>query len=97
MSDDFWTIPARSGPGATRKTAAGLRFKWSPARPELDAVMAAKHHPMPLSGSDRKALTKELERARTMTTILAGRAAEAAPKARGSHPSGRQAALRIVE
>ena len=33
--------------------------------------MAPKHHPTPLSGGDRKALAKELGRARAMTTILA--------------------------
>jgi hypothetical protein len=38
--------------------------------------MAPKHHPMPLSGGDRKALTKELSRARAMTTMLAARSAE---------------------
>lgn len=38
--------------------------------------MASKHHPMPLSGGDRKALTKELAKSRAMTAILARRAAE---------------------
>jgi len=38
--------------------------------------MAPKHHPTPLSGGDRKALKKELARARAMTNILAERAAE---------------------
>lgn len=38
--------------------------------------MAPKHHPMPLSGGDRKALKKELSKARAMTTILAARSAE---------------------
>lgn len=38
--------------------------------------MAPKHHPTPLSGGDRKALTKELAKSRAMTTILAERAAE---------------------
>ena len=33
--------------------------------------MAPKHHPTPLSGGDRKALGKELGKARAMTTILA--------------------------
>ncbi|MGY3610399.1 hypothetical protein [Bradyrhizobium sp. Leo121] len=33
--------------------------------------MAPKHHPTPLSGGDRKALAKELGKARAMTTILA--------------------------
>jgi hypothetical protein len=42
--------------------------------------MAPKHHPTPLSGGDRKALAKELGRARAMTTILAGQAAEARTK-----------------
>jgi phage FluMu protein Com len=39
--------------------------------------MAPKHHPTPLSGGDRKALTKELGKARAMTTILAGQSVEA--------------------
>ncbi|MHC2518989.1 hypothetical protein [Bradyrhizobium diazoefficiens] len=43
--------------------------------------MAPKHHPTLLSGGDRKALTKELGRARAMTTILAGQAAEVRAKA----------------
>lgn len=42
--------------------------------------MAPKHHPTPLSGGDRKALAKELGRARTMTTILARQAGEARAK-----------------
>ncbi|MET4278533.1 MULTISPECIES: hypothetical protein [unclassified Bradyrhizobium] len=42
--------------------------------------MAPKHHPTPLSGGDRKALAKELRKARTMTTILASQAAEARAK-----------------
>ncbi|MHC2288697.1 hypothetical protein ACVIJW_004567 [Bradyrhizobium barranii subsp. barranii] len=42
--------------------------------------MAPKHHPTPLSGGDRKALAKELGRARAMTTILATQAAEARAK-----------------
>ena len=53
-----------------RKTAAGRR---SSDR----ARMAPKQHPTPLSGSDRKALQKELGRARAMTSILAAQAAEA--------------------
>src|SRR5665213_1404369 len=35
-----------------------------------------KHHHMPLSGGDRKALTKELAKARAMTTVFARRSAE---------------------
>lgn len=42
--------------------------------------MAPKHHPTPLSGGDRKALAKELGRARAMTTILAVQSAEARGK-----------------
>ncbi len=38
--------------------------------------MAPKHHPTPLSGSHRKALTKELGKARAMTGILAARSVE---------------------
>lgn len=53
-----------------RKTAAGRR---SSDR----ARMAPKQHPTPLSGGDRKALQKELGRARAMTSILAAQAAEA--------------------
>lgn len=39
--------------------------------------MAPKHHPTPLSGGDRKALSKELGKARAMTTILATQSVEA--------------------
>ncbi|MGL3104925.1 hypothetical protein [Bradyrhizobium sp. BR 1432] len=38
--------------------------------------MAPKHHPTSLSGGDRKALQKEVHRARAMTTVLAQRSAE---------------------
>ncbi len=38
--------------------------------------MAPKHHPTPLSGSDRKALNKELGKARAMANILASQSAE---------------------
>jgi hypothetical protein len=38
--------------------------------------MAPKHHPTPPSGGDRKALKKELSKARAMTGILAARSAE---------------------
>lgn len=43
--------------------------------------MSPKYHPTPLSGGDRKALKKELVKARAMTGILAGQAAE--KRARG--------------
>ncbi|WP_439361605.1 hypothetical protein [Bradyrhizobium sp. DASA03007] len=42
--------------------------------------MAPKHHPTPLSGSGRKALGKELSRARAMTAILGSQSAEARAK-----------------
>ncbi|MET4085584.1 hypothetical protein [Bradyrhizobium sp. S3.5.5] len=42
--------------------------------------MAPKYHPTPLSGGDRKALAKELGKARAMTTILATQSAEARAK-----------------
>lgn len=42
--------------------------------------MAAKHHPAPVSGGYRKALNKELGRARAMTNILARQSAEARAK-----------------
>jgi hypothetical protein len=38
--------------------------------------MAPKYHPTPLSGGDRKALSKELVKARAMTGILAERLQE---------------------
>jgi hypothetical protein len=38
--------------------------------------MAPNHHPTPLSGGDRKALNKELGKARAMANILALRSAE---------------------
>ena len=43
--------------------------------------MAPKHHPTPLSGGDRKALHKELGKARAMTSILAAQSAEMRTKA----------------
>lgn len=42
--------------------------------------MAPRYHPTPLSGGDRKALAKELGRARAMTTILATQSAAARAK-----------------
>jgi hypothetical protein len=38
--------------------------------------MAPKHHQVPLSGGDRKALKKELSKSRAMTRIFAERSAE---------------------
>lgn len=42
--------------------------------------MAPKYHPTPLSGGDRKALHKELGKARAMTSILAAQSDEARAK-----------------
>ena len=39
-------------------------------------TMSPKHHHPPISGGDRKALTKELAKARVMTTVFASRSAE---------------------
>jgi hypothetical protein len=38
--------------------------------------MAPKYHPTPLSGGDRKALAKELGKARAMANILASQSVE---------------------
>src|SRR5258707_5190258 len=43
--------------------------------------MVPKYHPTPLSGGDRKALSKELGKARAMTNILAAQSAEMRAKA----------------
>jgi hypothetical protein len=50
--------------------------------------MAPKHHPTPLSGGDRKALNKELGKARAMTNILAAQSAEM----RANHAAGGRSA-----
>lgn len=42
----------------------------------LDVRMAPKYHPTPPSGGDRKALAKELGKARTMANILTAQSAE---------------------
>jgi hypothetical protein len=59
--------------------------------------MAPKHHPTPLSGGDRKALNKELGKARAMANILASQSAEMRAKGEALNPAGRQAALRKLE
>src|ERR1700724_4383074 len=43
--------------------------------------MAPKHHPTPLSGGDRKALKKELGKARVMTGLLPAQSGEMRAKA----------------
>src|SRR6202048_3528766 len=84
------TIHASSAPEDTKKTGAGRHSRRRnplriadpislPCRSDLSALdvwMAPKHHPTPLSGGDRKALTKELGKARAMTGILAAQSAE---------------------
>src|SRR5262245_36624660 len=68
-----------------RKTAAGRPSSPSDQGP-ASFRMAAKHHPTPLSGGDRKALKKELGKARAMTGILAAQSDEllaASPLGRG--------------
>ena len=47
----------------------------------MDARMAPKYHPTPLSGGDRKALNKELGNARAMANILAMQSTEMRTKA----------------
>ena len=47
-----------------------------PTSLHLDVRMAPKYHPTPLSGGDRKALAKELGKARAMANILASQSAE---------------------
>ena len=42
--------------------------------------MAPKYHPTPISGGDRKALKKELGKARAMTAILSAQSAEVRAK-----------------
>ena len=77
---DCSTTPASSAPEDTKKTGAGRDLTLPSLHPELglrlDVRMAPKHHPTPLSGGDRKALTKELGKARAMTGILAAQSAE---------------------
>ena len=62
-----------AGPGSKRGSA--LRTA-DPITLRLDVRMAPKYHPTPLSGGDRKALKKELGKARAMTNILATQSTE---------------------
>ena len=65
-----------AGPrSSSRRRAAGRRLN------RVDVRMAPKHHPTLLSGGDRKALSKELSKARAMTNILAAQSAEMRAKA----------------
>jgi hypothetical protein len=54
-------------------------MQWPIADPislRLDVRMAPNYHPTPLSGGDRKALNKELGKARAMANMLAMQSAE---------------------
>jgi hypothetical protein len=70
----------RLSPGDTKKTGAGRVSRRlniaDPISLHLDVRMAPKYHPTPLSGGDRKALTKELGKARAMANILVTQSAE---------------------
>ncbi|MGY2849156.1 hypothetical protein ACVIWU_000962 [Bradyrhizobium sp. USDA 4509] len=77
------TTPASSAPAGMKKTGAGPRSRHrsrsgfaDPISLRLDVRMAPKYYPTPLSGGDRKALTKELGKARAMASILATQSAE---------------------
>lgn len=77
------TTPASNEPAGMRKTGAGRHTKRrsplqidDPLLSRRYVRMAPKYHPTPLSGSGRKALTKELGKARAMAMILATRSAE---------------------
>lgn len=65
-----------------RKMAAGRPSSPSDHGP-ASFQMTPKHHPTPLSGRDRKALKKELDKARAMTGILAAQSIEL--RAKGTH------------
>jgi hypothetical protein len=63
------------GCGRRSRRRSPLRIA-DPITLRLDVRMAPKYHPTPLSGGDRKALAKELGKARAMANILAAQAAE---------------------
>jgi hypothetical protein len=75
-------VPATHRQVRRRRVLADFRddlaCSWiaDPISLRLDVWMAPKHHPTPLSGGDRKALNKELGRARAMANILASRSVE---------------------
>jgi hypothetical protein len=55
-----------AGRRSRRRSPLGI-----PISLRLDVRMAPKYHPTPLWGGDRKALAKELGKARAMANILA--------------------------
>jgi len=65
-----------SEPLAALDVAALRVWVADPISLRLDVRMAPKYHPTPLSGGDRKALAKELGKARAMANILASQSAE---------------------
>ncbi len=65
----------KTGAGRRSRRRSPLRIA-DPISLRLDVQMAPKYHPTPLSGGDRKALAKELGKARAMANILASQSAE---------------------
>jgi hypothetical protein len=59
--------------------------------------MAPKHHPTPLSGGARKALAKELGKARAMTRMLAAQSAEMRAKGEALIQQADKTSLRKLE
>jgi hypothetical protein len=70
----------KTGAGQRSIRRSPLRFA-DPISLRLEVRMAPKYHPTPLSGGDRKALTKELGKARAMANMLASQSAEMRAKA----------------
>jgi hypothetical protein len=68
---DIWCDAARSAAASRDVAFATICTSEEDQIHDLDVRMAPKYHPTPLSGGDRKALTKELGKARAMTGILA--------------------------
>jgi hypothetical protein len=69
----------KTGAGRRSRRRSPLRIA-DPISLRLDVRMAPKYHPTPLSGGDRKALAKELGKARAMANILAAQSAETRAK-----------------
>jgi hypothetical protein len=63
-----------NAPRGTKKTSARLIAE--PISLRWDVRMVSKHHSTPLSGGERKALTKQLCKARAVATILASQPVE---------------------
>ena len=65
----------KTGAGRRSRRRNPLRIAY-PISLHPDVRMAPKYHPTPLSGGDRKALAKELGKARAMANILSSQSAE---------------------